>query len=160
MKARKTNTQRLQDKMPDYQLFPRGMWHMVAAVSLMVFTIGIALITFTEILGFWVKQPTLQYVELALGVVMIFILSTPSFLLLRGRTSFYRFLVGHNLLYIAFLSGAALSLFLSGHQGMAITSAFGLGLCVISRVLYTSKGFHTGMEYYRAIWTYHRANRD
>ncbi|MCH8499621.1 MAG: hypothetical protein LAT63_14185 [Marinobacter sp.] len=145
--------------MPEYQMFPGGMWHMLSAVMMMVFSLAIMVILVSDMLALWFSERTLMYLELALMVVLAMILTTATFMLSRGWSICHRFLLWQCRLYILVLifgTGVAL---ISGATGMTITGAVGLGFALIAHYLYRSDRYRAGVEHYRLIWAHHRYNR-
>ncbi|EKO3566932.1 hypothetical protein P0E95_003322 [Vibrio metschnikovii] len=157
--AKRNRSSEPEKPMPDYQMFPVGMWHMFGAVLLMVACLVIAVILISEIGRGWVKEQTLMYIELAALVVLALILSTSTFLLSRGRSVFHGFLIWHNRAYILILAAGTLFTFLAGEVGMAIISAMGFGFALLAHWLYCSKKYSHGVEYYRLIWAHHRSHK-
>ncbi|PSF14311.1 hypothetical protein C7H09_00195 [Marinobacter fuscus] len=154
------NTKTPSDKaMPEYQMFPVGVWHMLAAVMLMVFCIAISLMSISELVSGWLSERALIYLEFALLAVMMFVLATPTFLLSRGWTLCHGFLVWHNRFYMLLLAVASGILFVDGHTGMALTGLIGLSLAVFASLMYCSKRYLEGVDYYRLIWAHHRSNK-
>lgn len=137
---------------PEYQMFPVGMWHMLAAVMLMVFCVGITLITFSKLVSGWFGEQTLMYLELGLLVVMVLLLATPTFFLSRGWSVCQRFLVWQNRVYVLLLAFAFSMLFVKGYYGMMLTALVGLILALLVSRLYRSKRYLDGVEHYRLIW--------
>lgn len=145
--------------MPEYQMFPVGIWHMLATVMLMVFCIAITLMSVSELVSSWLSERTLIYLEFAFLAVMMFVLATPTFLLSRGWSLCHRFLIWHNRFYILLLVVASGMLFVDGHTGMALTGLVGLILAVFASVVYCSRPYLEGVEHYRLIWAHHRSNK-
>jgi len=145
--------------MPDYQMFPVGMWHMFGAVLLMVACLVIAVMLISDIAALWVKEQTLMYLELAVLAVLALILSTSTFLLSRGRSVFHGFLIWHNRAYVLVLAAGTLFAFLAGTTGMTIVGAMGLGFALLAHWLYCSSKYSEGVEHYRLIWAHHRSNQ-
>jgi len=50
--------------MPEYQMFPEGMWHMLGAVMLMVFSLAILLVLILELVSGWLSEMALVYLHL------------------------------------------------------------------------------------------------
>ena len=143
--------------MPEYRMFPVGMWHMLGAVMLMVFCLAITLMSVSELVSGWLSERALMYVELAFLVVMVFVLATPTFLLARGWSVCHRFLVWQNRFYVLLLAIASSLLFAGGSTGMALTGVVGLILAIFAGLLYRSNRYLDGVEHYRLIWAHHRS---
>jgi uncharacterized membrane protein len=147
------------NKMNEYQILPAGMWHMLAAVMLMVLSLSIALMSTSELVSVWLSERTLMYLELALLVVMVLTLATPTFLMSRGWSVCHRFLIWHNRFYIFMLGVVVCILFVAGNSGMALTGLLGVILAVCANLLYRSRRYGDGVEYYRLIWANHRSKQ-
>ena len=147
------------NKVPEYQMFPVGIWHMLAAVMLMVFSLSIALMSMSELVSGWLSERTLLYLELALLVVMVLTLATPTFLLSRGWSVCHRFLIWQNRFYILMLGVVACILFVTGNSGMALIGLLGVILAVFANVLYRCRRYGEGVEHYRLIWAHHRSKQ-
>ncbi len=142
----------LEKETPEYQMFPVGMWHMLAAVILMVFCVGITVITYSRLVAGWVGEQTLMFLELGFLVVMVLLLTTPTFFLSRGWSVCQRFLVWQSYVYILLLAFAFSMLFLKGYWGMMLTALVGLILAAFVSLLYRSRRYLDGVEHYRVIW--------
>lgn len=145
--------------MPDYQMFPVGMWHMLSAVILMVFCLTITLILISGLLSNWMAERPLMYLELGLLVVMVLVLATPTFLLSRGWSIFHGFLVWHNRAYLLVLAACSIAVLVDGRYGMAITGGVGLVLGFAAHSFYQSERYAVAVEHYRLIWEHYRFRR-
>ncbi|MCK7545404.1 hypothetical protein MLC59_14645 [Marinobacter bryozoorum] len=143
--------------MPDYQVFPVGMCHMLAAVMLMVFCLSITLMLVSEIFSRWLAERRLMYLELGLLVVLVLVLATPTFLLSRGWSIFHGFLVWHNRAYLLVLSACLFTVLVDGRYEMAITGGVGLALGFAAHYFYRSERHATAVEHYRLIWEHYRS---
>lgn len=143
---------------PEYQVFPEGMWHMLGAVMLMLFSQAILLILISELVSGWLNEMALIYLELALLVAMVLLLATPTFLLSRGWSVCHRVLLWQNRFYVLLLAAATCTLFFLGSTGMALTGLAGVIMALLAGVLYRSERYGNGVEYYRLIWAQHRSN--
>ena len=146
--------------MPEYQMFPEGMWHMLGAVMLMVFSLPIVLMVMSELVSGWLSEKALIYLEMALLVVMVLLLATPTFLLSRGRSVCHRVLLWQNRFYVLLLSAATCTLFFQGGIGMALTGLAGVLMALLAGVLYRSERYGNAVEYYRQIWSQHRSGHN
>ncbi len=144
---------------PDYQMFPSGIWHMLAAIMLMLFCSTITLVLVSEILSEWVAEHPLMYLELALLVVMVTLLATPTFLLSRGWSSAHPFLLWQNRAYLLVLAASSIILLIGENYGMAVSGGVGLGMGIMAHALYGAKRYVAGVEHYRLIWEHHRFER-
>jgi len=144
--------------MPEYQMFPEGMWHMLGAVMLMVFSLPIVLMVISELVSGWLSEMALIYLEMALLVVMVLLLATPTFLLSRGWSICHRVLLWQNRFYVLLLAAATCTLFFQGGSGMALTGLVGVIMVMLAGMLYRSERYGNVVEYYRLIWAQHRLN--
>lgn len=144
---------------PEYQMFPIGLWHMLAAIILMLFCSTITLLLVSEILSNWIAERPLMYLELALLVIMVILLATPTFLLSRGWSSSHWFLVWQNRAYLLTLSASSIILLIIEDYGMAVTGVAGLVIGIAAHALYRSKRYASGVEHYRLIWQHYRFER-
>ncbi|PCM44931.1 hypothetical protein [Marinobacter sp. ANT_B65] len=144
--------------MPEYQVLPKGMWHMLGAVMLMVFSLPIVLMLLSALVSGLLSERALVYLEMALLVVMVLFLATPTFLLSRGWSVCHRVLLWQNLFYVLLLAAATCTLFFLGSTGMAFTGLAGVIMAVLAGMLYRSERYGNVVEYYRLIWSQHRSN--
>ncbi|MFK7161226.1 hypothetical protein V6U78_09280 [Marinospirillum sp. MEB164] len=160
MTRRTSNKQHSAPKtLPDYQMFPVGMWPMFGAVLLMLACLVMTVLLISDIAALWVKEQTLMYLELAAWVLLSLILSTSTFLLSRGYCIFHRFLIWHNRAYMLLLAAATLFAWLAGTTSMVLVGAMGLSCALLAHWLYCSKKYSKGVEHYRLIWAHFRAQK-
>ncbi|TDT44438.1 hypothetical protein DES49_0541 [Halospina denitrificans] len=146
-----------EQEMPEYEMFPEGMWHMLGAVMLMVFSAGGIVILFSRIVAPLVEIETLAILSFGGAVVMALILSTPTFLLSRGWARCHTFLLWLNALYLfAFMVGVGF-FFLQGKYGLVSIGLVGILFVGLARYLYNSRSYRAGVEHYRLIWAHYRA---
>lgn len=143
--------------MPEYEMFPQGMWHMLGAVMLMVFSTAMVVMVATWLLSHLLNTeipPAIEFGGLALmGVV----LTTPTFLLSRGWSKCQHFLRWLNAFYLLVLTGGVFFSFMEGDYVHVFIGLIGIGCAVGARLLYGSGAYRTGVEYYRLIWAHYRA---
>lgn len=145
--------------MPEYRMFPDGMWHLPGAVMLMVVCLPITVMLISGLVEGWFEERTLMYLELAVLAGLALILSTATFLLSRGWSVCHRFLLWHNRAYLLIISAGTTAALLAGHIGMAVTGFVGLGLALIAHQLYRSEPYGAAVEHYRLIWEDYRSER-
>ena len=145
-----------EQEMPDYEMFPRGIWHLLGAIMLMVFSMAAVLIVVNRI--FFLADAEIP-VEVEFGVLalMAVLLSTPTFLLSRGWARCQTFLFWLNAVYL-FVLAVGIGLFLlQADYGHAVIGVFGFVFASAARLLYRSSAYQAGVEYYRLIWAHYRA---
>ena len=154
----KNNPENLSEqKMPDYEMFPEGMWHMLGAIMLMVFSAGIVVVLAARIAAPLVDTGALPTLTFGGLVMMALILSTPTFLLSRGWAKCHTFLLCLNALYLFALAVGAGFFILQGEYGLASIGLLGIVFAGLARLFYNSRHYRAGVEYYRLIWAHYRA---
>lgn len=144
-------------EMPEYEMFPEGMWHMLGAIMLMVFSAGGIVILVSRIVAPLVDIETLNILTFGGLVLMALILSTPTFLLSRGWARCHTFLLWLNALYLFALAVGVGFFSLQGNYGLALNGVLGILFASMARLLYNSSFYRAGVEYYQLIWAHYRA---
>ncbi|MFC4260842.1 hypothetical protein ACFOZ5_17630 [Marinobacter lacisalsi] len=143
----------------EYQPFPRGTVHFIAAVILMAVATGALLSILMTWLSHFLGGDIDASVGAAILVVLILVLVTATFLLTRGRTGAHRFLLVMNIFYVGVLAVAAIVGGLASDTSVVATGIVGTTLAVAARFFYRSRRYSECIEYFRVIWTWHRANQ-
>lgn len=144
-------------EMPEYQMFPEGMWHMLAAIMLMIFSTAGIVILASRMVAPFMDVGTLSTTSFVAIVVMSFILSTPTFLLSRGWSKCHTFLLWLNALYLFLLAVGVGFFFLQADYGHVLIGVIGVVFAGTARFLYNTDAYRAGVEYYRLIWAHYRA---
>lgn len=131
---------------------------MLGAVMLMVLSLPILMMVVSELVSGWFSDIALIYLQLALLVVMVLFLATPTFLLSRGWSVCHRVLLWQNRLYVLLLAAATCVLFYNGSIGIAVTGLAGVIMAGLAGMLYRSRRYGNAVEHYRQIWSQQRSN--
>ncbi|QCF27164.1 hypothetical protein [Hydrocarboniclastica marina] len=150
----RTGSQR--EELPEYQMFPKGMWHMIGAAVCMAPALGLLLVFLALVSSQWLSDGTVLVGSLVLFFLSVFVLVTPTFLLSRGRSKWHGFLLRFNLLLIGALATASLVSPLRENTNLFLTTFAGLGFATVARFFYKSNAYTGCVEYYRAIWAHQR----
>ncbi|SEA50657.1 hypothetical protein SAMN04488051_103484 [Alkalimonas amylolytica] len=143
--------------LPEYQMLPTGIWHMLTAVLLMVICLSLAVFLTSSLLSSWLNEHSLVYFELGSIVILMLILATATFLVTRGRSVFHGFLIWFNRACLTTLLVGTLLAFLAGTYGVGLTGLVGITMASLAHQLYGSSKYRQGVEHYRKIWSYHRS---
>lgn len=127
------------EELPDYQMFPKGMWHMIGATVCMAPAMGLLLVYLALISSQWLSYGTVLVGSPILCFLAVFVLVTPTFLLSRGRSKWHGFLLRFNLLLIGALSTASLVSLLRENTNLFLTTLAGLGFAALARYFFRSK---------------------
>ncbi|XOZ35022.1 hypothetical protein ACMDCT_07255 [Halomonadaceae bacterium KBTZ08] len=149
-----------EQEMPEYEMFPEGMWHMLGAIIFMVFSAGGIVILTTRIFAPLVDIETLNVLTFGGLTLMALILSTPTFFLSRGWARCHTFLLWLNALYLFVLAVGVGFFSLQGDYGLALIGVLGILFTSVARLLYSSSSYRSGVEYYRLIWAHYRAGNN
>lgn len=146
-------------EMPEYQMFPRGVWHFLGAVMLMIPAFAMIVSFASSLHDAWVNTDTSIYIDMALLVALASSLIVPTVLLTRGYADAYKFLLLLNLGFGSTLLGAMIYSLLNADFVMAGICGVGFIAAGLARVLYSSKAFSDCVERYRLIWSVYRKRK-
>ncbi|GAA3577799.1 hypothetical protein [Marinobacter xestospongiae] len=158
-KRSKKKTKVSHQKMPEYQPIPRGLWHMLGAVMLMIPTFSLVVSFLSGFLEAWFEIKAIIYFDVSALVFFTLTLSIPTMLIVFGYAWAQRFLLAQNLVLASVLSVAVLYSVVFDTYLKATLWGLGLSCALLARKLYTSEGFANYRDYAKAAWSAHRANR-
>lgn len=82
--------------MPEYRVVPSGVWHMLAAVFLLIICLSIAVMLMFSTLAPLFSERALILEELGILVLLLLFFSAATILVSRGRSLSHVFLVWYN----------------------------------------------------------------
>lgn len=145
------------DQMPEYQIFPAGSWHLLAAVMLMIFAAAATLGLLSGLIHIWIKSDSALYLDMALLVTLALMIVVPTVALTRGYANCHRFLLAYNLALCVSLGVGIVDALANGDGISAAISGSGLVFGLLARKLYRSAALAQCVEHFRIIWTIYRA---
>ncbi|WP_409524101.1 hypothetical protein [Nitrincola sp. MINF-07-Sa-05] len=148
-----------QQPMPEYQLFPIGFWHCIAAVMLMTLCIVCTTILITYLLGLDSKTRNLAFIELGIGCTQGVILAHLTFMVSRGSALSSTLLLWFNRACLTVLVFGNIVALIAGDYVIAMFASGGLVLALSTHQIYLSKRYRKFLDYYELIWAHNRWNR-
>lgn len=149
-------------QMPEYQPLPRGMWHMLGAVMMMIPVFALIVSFLSSVLEVKYEVESLIYFDVAALVIFSLLLSIPTILIVFGYAGAHKFLLSLNCVQAAILTAAVPYSVVFDTYTKAGIWAIGLGCALLARKLYLSAKFAEYRNYARAVWAAHRgkSNQD
>lgn len=145
--------------MPEYQVFPIGSWHLLAAIMLMIVAIASTLVLLSDLFDLWMSSESVLYLYVALLVILTLMLVIPTAGLIRGRAKGHGFLLAYNLALCVTLAVGIIVALVNESSTSAAIYGCGLVFGLLARKLYRSAALARCVEHFRIIWTIHRARR-
>lgn len=155
----KREIKRPQKPMPEYQVFPPGFWHAIAAVMLMIFCVSFTGVLIFYFIDLGPHTKNIAFIELGITVALGLVLSHLTFMTSRGSIFSNALLLKFNRLCIFILVIGNIVALISGDYENAVLAAVGLALGLLAHHIYLSEQYLKLIEYYETIWAHYRWNR-